>query len=130
MFYIKQLLKYFKFLIYFCIKVCFWVFIILVAMYLFWIGYLYFFVDRISEIDARNIVLNVIKTKYSTICGGNFEKHLTLKVDGHNAKYEFYSDNGTCNIFVDVNEFGGYENGIMENSTYSNSGSIIIEPHK
>ncbi len=129
MFYTKQLLKYLKVLIYFCIKVFFWVFIILIIMYLFWVGYLYFFVDRISEIDARNIALDVIKTKYSTICGGNFEKHLTLKIDGYNAKYEFYSDNGTCNIFIDINQFGWQENGIMETTTHSNSW-FIIEPHK
>ena len=97
-------------------------------MYLSWVGYLYFFVDRISEIDARNIALDVIKKKYSTICGGNFEKHLKLKIDGYNAKYEFYSDNGTCNIFVDMNEFGSYEDGIWDNSVDSNSG-FIIEPH-
>lgn len=75
----------------------------------------YYMIFSISDSESREIALRVIKEKYSHMCGGNFEKYLTVRIDWYHSKYEYYADNGTCNIFIDIDKFGSYESWIMPN---------------
>lgn len=94
-------------------------------MLLAWLYVLYAYMFlRISEPEARTIALDVIKKNYSTICGGNFEKYLTLRVISPDAKFGFYSDNGICTVFVDVSDYWSYEKWIISNIEDYWSGSI------
>lgn len=85
--------------------------------------YAYMFL-RISESEARNIALDVIRKDYSTICGGNFEKYLTLRAISPDAKFGFSSDNGRCTLFVDIDNYWFYEKWIISNIDNYWSGNI------
>ena len=69
-----------------------------------WSIYAYLYL-RISESDARDIATKIVHEKYSTICGGNFEKNLILTINHPDAKFSFSSNNGKCSIFIDVGEY-------------------------
>ncbi len=97
--------------------------ILLILFVWVYILYTYTFL-RISEAEAKNIALDVIQKNYSTICGGNFEKYLTLRIDSPDAKFGFSSDNGMCTLFVDVDEFWSYEKWIISNDENYWSGNV------
>lgn len=81
--------------------------IIILWLILLYILYSFLFL-QISQSEATDIAHKVIQEKYSTACGGGFEKNLQLTINHPDAKYSFYSDNWQCNIFVDVSRFGSY----------------------
>lgn len=91
------------------------IFIIFIMMFIFWywlIGYLFF---RISESDAWKIAHQILQKKYTTVCGWGFEKNLNLTINHPDAKYSFDSRNDKCDIYINIDEYGWVDTGLMAN---------------
>ena len=81
------------------------------SIFFFWLYACIFF--RINEFEAQNIAIQVIRDKYSKLCWGGFEKYLWMEPHGYDARYEFYSDNWRCNIYINISSYWAYDTGIM-----------------
>lgn len=83
---------------------------ILALLLLAFLWYLYaFFFLRINEEMARNKALEIIKSRYSMYCGGEFEKHLQLEIDWYNEKYEFTANNWRCTVIIYMDDYWAYD---------------------